>query len=109
MEHDFSLESEITEGNVQLIERVSTDFNNIEIIFRNINTNKITTVRIIGFNNLQIYLDNEDDIVIDNANSTVQSLIGFSLSKIENKIKYCIKTDFYEMSFYSINMPDILK
>jgi len=107
MEHDYSLENEITEGIVQLIERVSTDFNNIEIIFRNINTNKITTVRIIGFNNLQIDLDDEDDIF--DGDLAGQSLIGFSFYKIENKIKYCIKTDSYEMSFYSINMPDILK
>lgn len=106
MNHDYSLESQITNGKVQYIKEIKTDLNTLQITFCDLNHAATTCLELIGFYRLFFKLDFPDNL-IDYNERTVQSLIGFSFDKAEDKYVYCLKADDYEVTFESGNFPVI--
>ncbi len=109
MEHDFSLEKQITGGVVQNVFEIKTDLHTFQCIFENTVTGERTSLEVIGFDKLSVTLDFAEDIVQGNEGIVIQSLIGFSYEKNGDVYLYCMKTDDYEISFESKNLPVIRK
>lgn len=109
MQHDFFYETQICNGTVQFVEKISTDLDTIQIIFKNIKDGKKTKFEIVGFNNYSMELDCPENINKMHNSNIQQTLIGLSFEKIDNLYKYCLKTDDYEIMFESANLPIIVK
>jgi|LSQX01.2.fsa_nt_gb hypothetical protein len=107
MQHNYSLENQITNGVVQYVEEIKTDLNSIKVIFQDINTGRKTSFEVIGFNNFSIVLDSPECIVKDIHDFTQRALIGLSYEEKSDRYIYCVKTDDYEVMFESKNVPKI--
>lgn len=107
MNHNFSLESQITNGKVQYVKEVKTDLNMLQITFCDLNGVATTYLELMGFDKLLFNLDFPYSLLTDYNERTVQSLIGLSFEKAEDRYVYCVKTDDYEMTFESRNFPVI--
>ena len=109
MQHNYSLENQITNGVVQYVAEIKTDLNNIQVIFQDINTGKKTSLEVIGFNNFSIILDSPECMVKDIQDYTLRALIGLSYEENSNGYIYCLKTDDYEIMFESKSFAKIAK
>ena len=104
---DHSLESQITEGVVQIVDRIVTDLTSLIIEFVDVHKETMTRVEFRRYDKLHIQADDSDDMY--DLSSVTESLIGIDYIREREMYFFTIRTDNLEVSFVGPNLPTLHK